>query len=92
MVDTPPLQSATANSDGSITVSWSSVGDADYYVYRKIPNGSWKRIVVVKGTSLQYTDSTTVSNTTYLYTVRAYHEQSQQLSSYVKNGISTTAK
>ncbi|MCD7761245.1 MAG: Ig-like domain-containing protein, partial [Clostridiales bacterium] len=68
-LSTPSLTSA-ANATSGITVKWSAVSDADSYrVYRKVSGGSWKQIGTSSSTS--YTDTTAVSGTTYIYTVRA---------------------
>jgi fibronectin type 3 domain-containing protein len=66
----PTLKSATIVSSGT-TITWSKVtNSAGYYVYRRTPSGSFKKIASVTGTS--YTDTTAVKTTAYYYTVQAY--------------------
>lgn len=92
MVDTPNLQNAYAMADGSVVVTWDKVVDADvYYVYRKVNGGSWERLST-NVTNTSYQDKTAKAGTSYIYTVRAYDKESKQLSSYVKAGVSATAK
>lgn len=90
-VDTTTLREAYPMVDGSILVSWGKVTDADqYYVYRKTTGGAWKRIAEV--TDTKYHDKTADVGTKYIYTVRAYDENTKQLGGYNKNGVSATAK
>ncbi|MCD7881452.1 MAG: Ig-like domain-containing protein, partial [Clostridiales bacterium] len=80
---TPTLSSAS-NATSGITVKWGSVsGATSYRVYRKTSGGDWSRIAIVTSTS--YTDTTAVSGTTYIYTVRAYN--SAGLSGYSSTGV-----
>ncbi len=98
-ISTPKLKKATA-SDGTITVTWNEVSDADgYRVYRKPSGGSWGGIASTN--ELTYTDSQVENGVTYYYTVRAYKgDQEKVLSNtyYVKYwsnfespGVSATA-
>jgi len=73
---------ATANSESSITVSWtyiSSPAIAGYYVYRSSSSyGSYTRIG--SSTSGQYTDNSVSANTTYYYKVAAYNNSGKTAS------------
>ena len=74
-------------SSNGLKVSWQAVAGANgYNVYRKTSGSGWKYIG--KTTSLNYTDKTAVSGTTYTYTVRAY--SGSYTSTY--NAKGTTAK
>ena len=56
-------------------VKWSQVtGATGYIVYRKGAGKGWARIADIKdGSTVNYTDTTAASGTTYTYTVRAYN-------------------
>lgn len=75
---------AVSNGSKGVSVSWNRIsGATGYYVYRKTPGGSWRRIATIQGGStLQYTDTGVKSSNgvTYVYTVRAV--KSGTLSSY----------
>jgi fibronectin type 3 domain-containing protein len=68
-----------------VKVAWSKTAGAEgYYVYRKTADGSWKKIqTITKASTVNYTDKTAKSGTTYYYTVRAY--SGDTLSAYVTN-------
>ena len=69
-----PTLSNVINAKSGITVKWGKVtGAVGYYVYRKTSGSSWKKIgTVTGGSTVSYTDTTAISGTTYVYTVRAY--------------------
>ncbi len=102
-VDTPSLKSATAQSDGTIKVTWSAVsGATGYRVYRKTSGGSWSGLANVTDGSTSYIDSSDLTNgTKYIYTVRAWkgdwsevsaHQyEAAYWSSYNSSGVSATA-
>ncbi|MCD8330105.1 MAG: fibronectin type III domain-containing protein, partial [Lachnospiraceae bacterium] len=91
----PVLSEAVSDTEGNITVTWEKVsGVTGYRIYRKTAGGSWKRIATVTGAStLSYTDTGLTSDTTYLYTVKAYKKVSgtNVWSSYDKTGVSATS-
>ncbi len=67
-IATPTLSSLEGTTTG-VKVTWGKVsGAVNYRVYRKVPGGSWVRVGETTSTTL--TDTTTVSGTTYTYTVR----------------------
>jgi fibronectin type 3 domain-containing protein len=80
--DTPSGLSASADSSSSITISWSSVPDADSYkIYRSSTGISFTSRGT--STSTSYTDTGLSSNTTYYYRVSASNaggEGSQSIS------------
>lgn len=77
---TQPSLTSAYNSSKGITVKWSKVaGASGYYVYRKLENGSYKKIATVKGSSsVSYYDKSTSlkSRKNYTYTVKAYNGNS----------------
>ncbi len=91
----PVLSEAVSDTEGNITVTWEKVsGVTGYRIYRKTAGGSWKKIATVTGAStLSYTDTGLTSDTTYLYTVKAYKKVSgtNVWSSYDKTGVSATS-
>lgn len=85
-VAAPKLVSA-ANVFGGVTVKWDKVTGASIYrLYRKSGTGSWTRITDT--TALTYTDKTTASGTTYIYTVRCLNGAGETISSFDSAGIS----
>lgn len=78
------------NAAGGIVVSWKKItGAKGYYIYRKTPTGSWKKIATKSsGNTVTHTDSTVKNSDgkTYLYTVRAY--TGSTLSAY-RPGVTT---
>ena len=89
-LDTPKLKSATANTNGSITVKWEKVtGAYKYRVFRKITDG-WKGLGNTTGTS--YTDTTCKVGMNYTYTVRCIDKDGKYTSGFDKTGVSATAK
>lgn len=70
----PTLKSA-GNTVKGVKVTWGKVtGAKGYFVYRKLSDGSWKRIGNVKsGSAVTFTDTTAANNTTCVYTVIAYN-------------------
>lgn len=86
---TPKLTSLVKTGSNTLRLTWEKVPQASgYYVYRKVPGGSWTKL---KGqTATTYTDTTVKAGTTYTYTVRAALNKGskQYLSSYDKTGLS----
>ncbi len=84
-----PKLSSAANVTKGVKVTWNKVsGASGYRIYRKVSGGSWSKIADVSGVStLNYTDTTPASGTTYIYTVRA--KKGNTLSSYYGTGVST---
>lgn len=82
----PDLTSITNTSTG-IRITWTKVtGASGYAIYRKSKNGPYERIATLtSANTLQYTDTTTLSGTTYTYTVRGY--DGSTLGSYKEAGI-----
>jgi fibronectin type 3 domain-containing protein len=68
-----------------VKIAWSKItGASGYYVYRKTATGSWSRIkTITSASTLNYTDTTVKSGTTYYYTVKAY--SGSFYSAYVTN-------
>ena len=84
-VNYPILTSAEAAA-GSITVEWNEMsGASEYYLYRKTMTSSWKRIAVVDGETLTYTDTSVTAGTVYIYTVRG--KLGSKLSDYDRTGV-----
>lgn len=66
-LSTPKLKSATSSK-----ITWDKVANAQgYYVYRKEPNGSFKKIATTTSTS--YTDTAASKTKAYYYMVKAYN-------------------
>lgn len=64
-----PALTLTVNASGSITLTWTEDGHAEYYeVWRIAGDGSFERLAVIEGTT--YTDTTAVPGTEYFYMVR----------------------
>jgi fibronectin type 3 domain-containing protein len=76
---------AVSKVKNGVKVAWSKTAGAEgYYVYRKTADGSWKKIqTITKASTVNYTDKTAKSGTTYYYTVKAYSGNIN--SSYVTN-------
>lgn len=72
-VGTPTGVSASdGTACGSVTVSWSTVSNADlYYVYRNTSNTTSGATLLSSDTASPYVDSSGVAGTTYYYFVRA---------------------
>lgn len=69
-VPSAPALKSTQSASSSVTVNWGSVsGATTYYVYRKKPGESWKKIASVTGTS--YKDTSAAKGTKYIYTVKS---------------------
>ncbi|MCD8381463.1 MAG: SH3 domain-containing protein [Clostridiales bacterium] len=85
-LSTPSLVYAT-NATSGITVKWGIVTNATgYRIYRKVSGGSWSKIGTVSdGSTVSYTDTSAVSGTTYIYTVRAVN--SSGISGYDSTGV-----
>lgn len=70
----PNVTSAVYN-ENKITVNWEAVSNAkQYYVYRKVNGGSWKRITIVDENTFTYEDTAISVGNKYGYTVRAFNE------------------
>ena len=64
--------------DGKNIVKWSKLkGAKGYYIYRKTQKGKWKKIGTVGSRDItSFVDENINTNSTYLYTVRAYNGSS----------------
>lgn len=71
---TAPQTVSVKKADSGIKITWSEVdGATGYYVYRKVPDGSWEKIASSKTRS--YIDkSSLTSGQTYIYTVKGYNK------------------
>ena len=71
-----PAVTGASNITSGVQVKWSQVtGATGYIVYRKGAGKGWVRIADIKdGSTVNYTDTTAASGTTYTYTVRAYNK------------------
>ena len=71
-----PAVTGASNITYGVQVKWSRVtGATGYIVYRKGAGKDWSRIADIKDDStVNYTDKTAASGTTYTYTVRAYNK------------------
>lgn len=87
-IATPKLSSAKNTASG-IKVSWKKVsGATNYEVYRKTDvENQWEYMGTVSKSKNYFTDTYVINEQTYIYTVRAYDNNS--VSEYNKNGIST---
>ena len=86
---TPVLKSATWVS-GGVEIKWDAVKNAPKYaVYRKTNGGGWQRIGVTTATS--YTDKTTNSGNSYIYTVRVLDKNDKFASWFDETGISPSS-
>ena len=70
-----PAVTGASNITSGVQVKWSKVtGATGYIVYHKGAGKGWARIADIKdGSTVNYTDTTAASGTTYTYTVRAYN-------------------
>ncbi len=70
-----PQITTLANGVSGVTIKWSETeGASGYYVFRKTGNGAWKNLKTIQsGSILQFSDTTAVSGTDYIYTVRAFY-------------------
>lgn len=87
-----PYPSNVYNNHSGNKFSWSKVNGADgYYIYRKTPSSSYKKIATIKkGSTTSYTDKNIKAGQTYIYTAKAY--KGKLVSSYYKNGITISNK
>ena len=69
-----PKFTSVANGNGYTKLMWSKSSAASgYYVYRRAPGGSYKKIATVTGAaSVSYADKTVKAGAGYYYAVRAY--------------------
>lgn len=68
----PAIASITALSCSPVTVKWTASSGAAYYnVYRKLSSGSYGSPLMVGVTATNYSDSTGISGTSYIYAVTA---------------------
>ena len=90
----PELESVIKKSSGSVSIKWKKVaGAGGYYIYRKIPGGSWKRVkIITLASTVSYTDTGLTTGETYIFTVKAYRKVDGQIisSSYDKTGLKIT--
>lgn len=86
------LGTATAIGTSQVRLTWKKVSGAQgYYVYRKLPGGSWTRIkTITSGSTTAYRDTNLQPGKKYIYTVRAYKKSGSQvyLGGYNTTGIS----
>lgn len=82
----PKLVSAS-NTKSGVVIKWKKVSGAKgYYIYRKVPGGSWKNIKkITTGSTVKYTDKTMSAGKKYVYTVKAYAGSTK--SGYDKTGL-----
>ena len=82
-----PLSLKVENKTNGVKVSWSKIsGASGYYVYRRTPGGSFKKIATIKkGSTVSYTDKNVSNGKKYEYTVKAY--SGSYTSYYKKDGI-----
>lgn len=81
-----PVITSVARGYGALTCSWKAVpGAAAYYVYRKA-DGAANWTYVAKTTSTLYRDTNVKHNSTYTYTIKAYH--GANVSSFNYSGVS----
>jgi hypothetical protein len=70
LTECPGSIAATANPDGSITVTWTAAAGSDgTNVYRAVGEGDFEYLATVEGTT--YHDTNTTAGVTYTYTVTA---------------------
>jgi fibronectin type 3 domain-containing protein len=73
----------------SITIKWNKVdGASGYYIYRKVPGGSWSSIKTVGSSVTSYTN-TGLKPGSYTYTVRAYRTVSKK---NISGALNSTGK
>ena len=87
-----PYPSNVYNNHSGNKVSWGKSNGADgYYLYRKTPSSSYKKIATIKkGSTTSYTDKNIKAGQTYIYTAKAY--KGKLVSSYFKGGITISNK
>lgn len=70
----PSIRKAYVTNDNKVKLTWTYTEGAEgYLVYRRTPNGSWKRVGKVKGkNNCAFTDGTVHTGASYYYQVRAY--------------------
>ncbi|MCD8155690.1 MAG: hypothetical protein LUF78_13595, partial [Clostridiales bacterium] len=83
-----PILTAAVNAPTGVKITWEEVPGAEKYrVFRKVPGGSWKR--TGDTTEVSYTDTSAVSGTTYIYTVRCVSSDgASYTSSFDSSGLS----
>lgn len=86
------LGTATAIGTSEVRLTWKKVsGAAGYYIYRKVPGGSWSKIKTISsGSTTAYRDTNLQPGKKYIYTVRAYKKSGSKvyLGAYNTTGIS----
>ncbi len=94
-LENPKLVGTKSAKDG-IYVEFKQVDGANgYNVYRKIGNGSWKKLGVIDNTkSTIYLDVSAEKGVKYTYTVRGYYKTNSatSISSYNSKGVTCTDK
>ncbi|MDY2626859.1 MAG: fibronectin type III domain-containing protein [Lachnospiraceae bacterium] len=90
----PALESVTKKSSDSVSIKWKKVSGANgYYVYRKVPDGSWKRVKdITSGSTVSCTDKELEPGETYIFTVKAYRKADGKniCGSYDRDGLQIT--
>lgn len=88
------LDSVTKKSSSSANIKWKKVsGATGYYVYHKLPGGSWTRVKeITSGNTVTYTDTGLTPGKTYIFTVKAYRtvKNKKICGGYDKNGLKIT--
>lgn len=82
-----PMNLKVENRVSGVMINWNKCTGADgYYVYRKVPSGSWVKIATVKGNgTVSYLDTTAKSSQNYVYTVKGY--SGSYYGSYDSDGV-----
>ena len=81
--------SSLTNLETGVRIKWNAISEAaEYNVYRKFGEGSWKKIASTGSTS--YVDGTAQNNITYTYRVKAVDGAGESICSYDTAGKSIT--
>jgi hypothetical protein len=91
VVPATPVLTKVSNVSTGVKVQWEKAANASgYYVFRKEPEGSWKKIkTITSGKTVSYTDTTAKNGVTYVYTVQAY-DGFDLTSDYDETGLTIT--
>lgn len=80
-----------ANTDGSVTLTWTKNSSADSYViYRKSGTASSKKIATVSKDLNTYTDKTVQKGTTYRYYIKSARSINGKIHHSLKAGVTIT--
>ncbi len=80
----PPQITSVSKNDTNMVISWNSVANvASYKIYRKSFAGSWK--VIGETSTTTFTDTNTLTDTPYTYTLRCVDINGNLVSSYISN-------